>query len=169
MKRALVVIDMQNDFVGGSLANPEAQAIVPLIVDAIEEFDGEIILTYDTHPKNYLATAEGQKLPIEHCIKDTHGWCIVDEIFEAADVKGIRDMIYKPTFGITKGWHLSEFDEIVLVGTCTDVCVISNALILKALYPEKEIIVDSSCCAGTTVDNHMAALNVMRACQITVV
>ena len=168
MSKILIVIDMQNDFVTGSLANPEAQAIIPNIAKKIERYKkkgDKIIFTRDTHRSNYLDTPEGKSLPILHCVHGTWGWLVVDELNYPE-----CHHIDKPTFGY-KYWELEELDdvtEIELVGTCTDICVISNALLLKTAFPNIKISVDSSCCAGVTPDKHEAALNVMSSCQICV-
>ena len=168
VKRALIVIDMQKDFVDGSLANADAQTIAPLIADYIDGFDGDVIATRDTHAENYLSTAEGKKLPVPHCIKGTDGWDIVDEIASALQRKNAR-LVDKPTFGFLDWQILSPYDEVTLVGTCTDICVVSNALILKATYPDITVRVKASLCAGTNKQNHEAALQVMRCCQVDVV
>ena len=165
MKRTLIVIDMQNDFIDGSLGTPEAQAIVPNVKAKIQEYadrGDEIIFTRDTHQKNYLDTPEGRKLPVEHCIEGTHGWQIADGLMPEG-----CEVINKPSFGWT-GWAGRTFKKVELVGLCTDICVVSNALILKAEYPEAEISVDASCCAGVTVETHQAALLTMKMCQVDV-
>lgn len=166
MGRILIVIDMQNDFITGSLGSQEAQAIVPNVKAKIKEYvdrGDRVIFTRDTHEENYLETAEGKKLPVKHCVKDTDGWQIVP----ALKVEKC-EYINKPTFGWL-GWDgFCEKDEIELIGVCTDICVVSNALILKAKYPEAVISVDASCCAGVTPEKHKAALETMRSCQIDV-
>ncbi len=165
MKNTLIVIDMQNDFISGSLGTSEAQAIVENVKNKISQYSAkgdEIIYTRDTHYPDYLSTPEGKKLPVEHCIKDTHGWQIADGI-EAEDAK----IIDKPSFGYT-GWDKFDFESIELVGLCTDICVVSNALILKAMFPNAEITVDASCCAGVTPESHRAALETMAMCQINI-
>ena len=168
MKKVLIVIDMQNDFVSGALANPDAQAVVSGIVKRIENFDGEIIATRDTHEANYLSTTEGKHLPIPHCIKGTNGWEIVSEIAEALHKKNAV-ILDKPTFGYL-GWELlQDATEIEMVGTCTDICVVSNALIIKALHPDIPLSVRAELCAGTTKDNHQSALNVMACCQVQII
>ncbi len=173
MKKMLVVVDMQKDFVDGSLGTPEAVSIVPNVVKKIEDFDGEIFVTFDTHFENYLKSSEGKKLPVEHCIKGTEGFELNDKVQSALEGK-VYTKVEKLTFGSTELPKLikeSAGDEdfsLELVGLCTDICVVSNALILKAAYPEKEISVDSTCCAGVTVESHNAALSVMRMCQIDV-
>lgn len=167
MKRTLIVIDMQNDFITGSLSTKEAQAIVPNVKKKIEEYKArgdEIIFTRDTHFKNYLETNEGKHLPVEHCIRNTHGWHISDNIGNGVGYEAID----KITFGYN-GWDEYDFEEVELVGLCTDICVVSNALILKAQFPEINIIVDASCCAGVTPESHKAALTTMKMCQINVI
>ena len=166
MKKTLIVIDMQNDFIDMALGTPEAVAIVPKVKAKIDEYikaGNEIIYTRDTHAENYLETPEGRKLPVEHCIEGTHGWEIADGL-ERENAK----YIHKPTVGYT-GWGEMMFDEIEIVGLCTDICVVSNALIIKALVPENNVYVDASCCAGVTPETHNAALATMKMCQIILV
>lgn len=166
VKRTLIVVDMQNDFIDGSLGTAEAQAIVPAVRAKIREYQArgdEIIFTRDTHHEDYLETPEGKKLPVEHCIQGTHGW----RVAEGLEVPGCT-YVDKPSFGWTH-WNERTFDEIELVGLCTDICVVSNALILKATFPEVEITVDAGCCAGVTPKSHQAALETMRMCQVNVV
>lgn len=170
--KTLVVIDMQNDFITGPLGTPEAQAIVPKVRAKIEEYKQHmdyIFYTKDTHYANYLETSEGKKLPVEHCIVDTCGFNIEDSLYDGYYPMG--EIINKETFGYHDwGSYALEKDEsIEIVGVCTDICVVSNALILKANFPESNIIVDASCCAGTTPENHKAALQVMKSCQINVI
>ena len=165
MKRTLIVVDMQNDFIDGSLGTKEAQAIVEKVKKKIEQYRAngdEIIFTRDTHQADYLQTPEGKALPVEHCIEGTHGW----EIAEGIDLPDCLH-IDKPTFGWMK-WNQYDFETIELVGLCTDICVVSNALILKAYFPEAEISVDASCCAGVTPESHEAALTTMKMCQIQI-
>jgi nicotinamidase-related amidase len=165
--KTLIVIDMQNDFISGALGTPEAQAIVPNVKKKIEEYKArgdEIIFTRDTHQSNYLETNEGKHLPVEHCINGTYGWLIADEVNYPE-----HRHINKKTFGYTLWNYEGEFEEIELVGLCTDICVVSNALILKAQYPEIDITVDASCCAGVTPESHNAALTTMKMCQINVI
>lgn len=169
MKKVLIVIDMQNDFIDGSLGTKEAVAIVPHVIEKIKSYAPEdVFATQDTHPQNYLETQEGRNLPVEHCIKGTPGWDIQKDI--AALIP--EDHVFlKPTFGsvdLAKAMTKLEPDEIELVGLCTDICVISNALMLKAYMPEVPISVDASCCAGVTPEKHDAALETMRSCQIRV-
>jgi len=170
MKKALVVIDMQNDFIDGSLGTPEAQAIVLNVSERVKAAvqDGEkLIFTQDTHPKNYLQTAEGEKLPVEHCIKPSHGWALTSSLIPYAKDAVVLE---KPTFGATGlPQHVAGFDEITVIGLCTDICVISNAMLLKAFLPEAKICVDSNCCAGVTPESHLRALEAMKMCQIDVI
>ena len=173
MKSFLIVVDMQKDFVNGALSTAEAENIVSAVCDKIERFNGEIIVTYDTHEQDYLQTAEGKKLPVPHCIKDTDGWQLDKRVGKALGNKMYTE-IEKPTFGsvklpkIVKELANGDDFEIELVGLCTDICVVSNALLLKANFPENRISVDSNCCAGVTVDSHNAALTTMKMCQIDV-
>ena len=163
--KTLIVVDMQNDFIDGSLGTKEAQAIVPNVKKKIQEYKNcgdEIIFTRDTHQSDYLDTPEGKKLPVVHCIEGTKGWQIADGL----EVEGCT-YIDKPTFGWTH-WNERTFQEIEMVGLCTDICVVSNALILKATFPSVEITVDASCCAGVTPQTHLAALETMKMCQILV-
>lgn len=167
----LIVIDMQNDFIDGALGTPEAQKILPQVVERVQGFDGRIIFTRDTHEEDYLHTQEGRKLPVPHCIRGTHGW----QIHEQLRPHCTEPPVDKGTFGSAAlGEMLLRWDQeerigsVELVGLCTDICVISNAMILKAFLPETEIRVDSSCCAGVTPESHERALAAMEACQITI-
>jgi nicotinamidase-related amidase len=164
---------MQKDFVDGALGTAEAVAIVDNVVEKIKAFDGEIIVTYDTHNEDYPESAEGKKLPVKHCIKDTDGWELNTEVKTALCGKTYT-AVEKPTFGsvslpdlIKEKADTDDF-SIELVGLCTDICVVSNALLLKANFPENRISVDSSCCAGVTPETHEAALTTMKMCQIDV-
>lgn len=170
--KLLVVVDMQNDFIDGSLGTEEAAAIVSRVAEKIKGFDGRVWATRDTHQKNYLSTQEGRKLPVEHCIEGTDGWQIHSEI--AGLLR--EEPIDKPTFGsVELGRRAREWNErerlesITLIGLCTDICVISNAILLKANLPEVPIIVDASCCAGVTPESHARALEAMKLCQIEIV
>lgn len=166
MKKTLIVVDMQNDFINMALGTPEAVAIVPKVKEKIRAYaekGDEIIFTRDTHFENYLETAEGKKLPVEHCIKGTKGWEIADGLY----VEGSK-VIDKPNFGWPH-WSNEQLEDVELVGLCTDICVVSNALIIKATFPDAYVKVDSSCCAGVTVESHEAALKTMGMCQIEVV
>lgn len=172
MRRILIVIDMQNDFIDGALGTKEAVAIVPKVIEKMDQFAPEdIYATRDTHPENYMETQEGKYLPVPHCIKGTKGW----EIREGIQEKILPDHVFdKPTFGSVdlasamKALYEKENGEaeFELVGLCTDICVVSNALLLKALMPEAKILVDPSCCAGVTPEKHEAALQTMRSCQV---
>lgn len=164
----LIVVDMQKDFITGSLGSTLAQRIVPNVVEKVKNYDGEVIFTRDTHFENYTSTQEGRNLPIKHCIKDTAGWQICDELKPYAS-----KIIDKITFGsvdlpnvIKKYGEVIE--EIELCGLCTDICVISNAMILKSTFPEVKISVSKKCCAGVTEESHNTALNAMKAVQIVV-
>ena len=174
MKKILIVVDMQKDFVDGALGTAEAVAIVDSVVKKIEDFDGDIIATYDTHPENYMETQEGKNLPVAHCIKGTDGWKLDAKVQAALDKKGYKS-IEKPTFGSTqlieniKANYNPDEIEIELIGLCTDICVVSNALLLKANFLETKVSVDSTCCAGVTPDSHNAALTTMKMCQVNVI
>lgn len=176
MHKVLIVVDMQNDFVTGDLGSPEAQAIIPNVEKKVMEYfnsetEDEVYFTRDSHSTDYLSTKEGEKLPIEHCIHGSHGWHIIPELKSHSPFAD--SIVNKYSFGYPcwedelGNWE--RIESIELVGVCTDICVVSNALILKALYPEVEIIVDASCCAGTTPEAHQAALRVMQSCQIDVI
>lgn len=168
----LIVVDMQNDFVSGSLGTDEAKQIVQPVVKKIERYRGNVLFTIDSHKENYLATQEGKKLPVKHCISGTWGWQPVDEIY-AMQQKRNGAIYMKPVFGSTKLVDdlvaLNEqqpIKEIELIGVCTDICVVSNAIMIKNALPEVPIYVDSSCCAGTTSKKHQEALSIMESCQI---
>lgn len=174
MKNLLIVIDMQNDFVDGALGTPEAQSIVPNVVRKIESWDGDICCTHDSHMEDYLETQEGKKLPVRHCIVGTDGWKLNSAVLEALSARKYASLL-KPTFGCTGlidhiagtyGWDGP--DSIELIGLCTDICVVSNALLLKANFPEVPISVDASCCAGVTPETNRAALTTMKMCQIEI-
>lgn len=174
MKKVLIVVDMQKDFVDGALGTAEAVSIVEGVCKKIENFDGDIFVTYDTHFENYMESAEGKKLPVPHCIKGTDGWKLDKKVQRALDKKVYRE-IEKITFGSTTLPHIlgKEYDmndtEIELIGLCTDICVVSNALLLKASFPEAPISVDASCCAGVTPESHNAALQTMKMCHIDII
>jgi nicotinamidase-related amidase len=165
----LIVVDMQNDFIDGALGTPEAVAIVPYVKNVIENFDGKVLFTRDTHFENYMETLEGKNLPVPHCIKGTHGWQI------RADLDALRttEAIDKVTFGskelieILK--NVNDVESIMFVGLCTDICVISNVMLVKAFYPEIPLVVDAKACAGVTVQSHKNALEAMKMCQVTIV
>jgi nicotinamidase-related amidase len=174
MKKFLVVVDMQKDFVDGALGSAEAVAIVPAASKKIAEFDGEIFVTYDTHFDNYMETAEGKKLPVPHCIKNTDGWQLNDDIAAALSDKKYTP-VEKVTFGsvalpeLIKKAADGDDISIELIGLCTDICVVSNALLLKANFPEASIAVDEKCCAGVTPEKHNAAIETMKSCQIDII
>ncbi len=173
MNKILIVVDMQKDFVDGSLGTKEAVSIVDNVVEKIKGFDGDIFATYDTHGEDYMQTSEGKHLPVSHCIKGTAGWELDAKVQAALEERGFTP-VEKITFGsldlpmILEEHFKTDEISVELVGLCTDICVVSNALILKANYPEMEISVDSACCAGVTPAKHEAALEVMRSCQIKV-
>ena len=173
MKKILIVVDMQNDFVDGALGTKEAVSMVDHVVEKIENFVGDIIVTYDTHQENYMDTQEGKNLPVPHCIRGTEGWELDQRVQEALNKKKYK-IIEKPTFGavelpeyVKATYDPSEI-SIELIGLCTDICVVSNALLLKAHFVETEISVDASCCAGVTPESHEAALTTMKMCQVKV-
>ena len=174
MKKLLIVVDMQKDFVDGALGSAQAVAIVDNVVKKIETFDGDIIVTYDTHGEDYMQTQEGKYLPVPHCIKDTAGWQLDEKIQAALDQRTFT-VVEKPTFGSTalpeliKTVYDPEQLEIELCGLCTDICVVSNALLLKANFLETKVSVDAACCAGVTVESHNAALTTMKMCQVNVI
>lgn len=166
MKKTLVVVDMQKDFIDGALGTKEAVAIVDNVKKKIAEYKengDEIIFTRDTHQTNYMETNEGKHLPVEHCIEGTDGW----KIGEGLEVEGAV-YINKPTFGYMN-WKDYNLEEVEIIGLCTDICVVSNALIIKATFPEIKVTVDASCCAGVTPESHKAALTTMKMCQVEVI
>ena len=177
----LIVVDMQNDFVTGALGTPEAKAIVPKVVEKIEGWKGEVLYTLDTHHKKYLETQEGKHLPVQHCIYGTKGWQLVDEVENAAHKPTELfdlDEYEKNTFGSVdlmdelqsfNSGEMYGINSITLIGLCTDICVISNAMLFKAAMPEVPIIVDANCCAGVTPESHKNALAAMKMCQIEIV
>jgi len=175
MSKILVVVDMQNDFIDGALGTPEAQAILPRVIDIVRGFSGEVIFTRDTHPENYLRTREGLALPVSHCIKDTAGWQIQSELEKLRLTHGYA-VIDKPTFASKElGEYLlslnasEPIEQILLVGLCTDICVISNAMLIRAFLPEVKILVDSSATAGVSPESHSRALASMSTCQIEII
>ena len=166
MNKILIVVDMQNDFVSGSLGTAEARDIVTKLRAKLDSFDGDVIFTRDTHNEDYLKTNEGKHLPVEHCIKGSWGWEIIDELKPY-----VKKVIDKPTFGSTElveYLKTKNYDSFELCGLCTDICVVSNALLIKANFYEAEVSVDSTCCAGVTVNSHNSALETMKMCQIEV-
>ena len=168
MKKALIVIDMQNDFIDGALGTKEAEAMLPRALARVKEAaadpDTRLIFTQDTHDANYLSSAEGKKLPVPHCIKPQKGWEICPAL---APYAAKATVVEKGTFGSTQLPEIvKDCEEILLLGLCTDICVISNALLLKAFYPEKSIAVAPDACAGVTAESHQKAIDVMQTCQI---
>ena len=171
MQDILIVVDMQKDFIDGALGTKEAVAIVPNVLEKIKAFNGKVIYTRDTHQDDYMQTQEGAKLPVTHCIQGSEGWQIREELMlEGALV------LDKPTFGSTELGKVlvdmnreEEIASICLVGLCTDICVISNALLVKAFLPEVPVSVDAACCAGVTPQSHLNALEAMKMCQINVI
>lgn len=190
--KVVVVIDMQNDFIDGALGSPEAQAIVPVMIERLRELDdGKTLLffTKDTHQSNYLETQEGKNLPVIHCVEGTSGWSINKQISSYVDYESKflgysthdirKSRVLKPTFGslelantirglVNDNPHI-DIDEVILMGVCTDICVISNAMLLKAYCPELPITVDASCCVGVTPESHKNALAAMKMCQINII
>ncbi len=191
MKHLLVVVDIQKDFVDGALGTAEAVAIVENAAKKIREFDGEIFVTYDTHFENYMETAEGAKLPVPHCIKGTAGHSIVDEVFKAyinvidtyADAYEVYPMteinpikVEKPTFGSVELqnilFDINErlgIEEVTLMGLCTGICVMSNAILSKATLPEVPVNIIADCCACVTPESHKTAIEAMKLCQINII
>ncbi len=190
--KVLIVVDMQYDFVNGALGTKEAQAIVPLVAETIEQMadpNTVVIFTKDTHPINYMQTLEGKNLPVPHCIKGTKGHSIVDEVFEAYSCKAFRDpwevyplattnplRVEKPTFGSVELQNVlatmhenEEIEEITLMGLCTGICVMSNAILAKATLPEVPVNVVADCCACVTPESHKTALEAMKLCQINII
>lgn len=170
----LVVVDMQHDFVSGSLGTPEAQAIADRACAYARDFDGTVVFTKDTHEKNYLETQEGSNLPVIHCVRDTPGWKLIEGM-ERVRASRQAMVFEKPTFGsVQLVWWLAEentampIDSIELIGLCTDICVVSNALLIKAHFPEIPVRVNASLCAGVSPALHDAALATMRSCQVDV-
>ena len=171
MQKFLIVVDMQNDFIDGALGTAEAVRVVPAVEEKIEKFEGRVIFTRDTHGEDYMDTQEGRLLPVPHCIEGSEGWQIRPEL----DALRKEPAVNKPTFGSTVLGELllgenekEKIESITLIGLCTDICVISNAMLIKAFLPEVPVIVDAACCAGVTPESHANALNAMRACQIQI-
>lgn len=171
MQDFLIVVDMQKDFIDGALGTREAEAIVAKVRDKAEHFKGKVIFTRDTHQPDYLQTQEGKNLPVPHCIRGTAGWQI-DAGLPEAEAFAVID---KPSFGsvelgelLRDEYQREPIGRVTLVGLCTDICVISNALLVKAFLPETEIVVDASCCAGVTPESHQRALQAMKGCQIRI-
>lgn len=169
MSRILIVVDMQNDFIDGKLGTKEAEAIVPSVEKFIKEFEGKVYFTRDTHYENYLDTQEGRNLPVKHCIKGTEGW----QIHPSLDCLRNTEPIDKLTFGskelISVLSEETDIDDITFIGLCTDICIISNAMVVKAFFPEVPLYVHANLCAGVTISSHNIALDAMKACQIEIV
>ncbi len=172
MRNVLIVVDMQNDFISGALGSAEAQAILPLVAKKLASFSGDVYFTRDTHGTDYLNTQEGKNLPVAHCIKDSVGWQIADALSEYVKDATVID---KPSFGsvelaatLRAENETLPIDRITMVGICTDICVISNAMLIKAYLPEVPLAVDATCCAGVTPKSHQNALDAMKACQIMI-
>lgn len=171
-EKYLIVVDMQNDFVTGSLGTEEAKAIRSRVLHKVRDFKGNVIFTLDTHNEDYLNTQEGKRLPVSHCIKGTEGWELIPELKEI-QVSDNYMTFEKNTFGsrslagyLSDKYGRGEVESVELIGLCTDICVVSNALLIKAYMPELSVMVDASCCAGVTQDKHEAALRTMESCQI---
>ncbi len=173
MKKFLIVTDMQKDFVDGALGSEEAVSIVPAVCEKIENFDGGIIATLDTHGSDYMDTREGRFLPVPHCIKGTPGWQI-DKNVEKALSKRKHTLLEKETFGsvklpdLLKAMSSGEDFEVHVIGLCTDICVVSNAMLVKARFPEADLFVDAKCCAGVSPESHRASLATMKSCQMII-
>ena len=169
MTKVLVVVDMQNDFIDGALGTKEAASIVPYVKRAIESFDGKVFFTRDTHFENYMETQEGKNLPVPHCIKGTEGWHIRAEL----DALRLTAAIDKLTFGSSELVEVlkreKNIESITFLGLCTDICVISNAMVVKAFFPEIPLLVDAKGCAGVTPESHLRALAAMETCQIKII
>ncbi len=170
--KLLIVVDMQNDFIDGALGTAEAVKILPCVKEKVAAFDGEVLFTRDTHENNYMETQEGKYLPVPHCIRNSFGWEIHSDL--KPFVK--NPPMDKPTFGSTalvdyliKQNEIAPIEEITLCGLCTDICVISNAMLAKATLPEVPVMVDAKCCAGVTPESHARALDAMRMCQIQII
>lgn len=170
MKELLVVVDMQKDFIDGSLGTKEACAIVEPVCEKIRSFNGDVIYTRDTHGENYLDTLEGKNLPVKHCIKDTEGWQIQPDVYEAGSGKTLC-VIDKPVFGsveLTEIAFIGRYEKVTLIGLCTDICVVTNALLLKTKLKEIPVAVIENLCAGVTPQSHKAAVETMKMCQVII-
>ena len=169
MSKILIVVDMQNDFIDGALGTKEAAEIVPYVTEVVENFDGKVLFTRDTHFEDYMETQEGKNLPVSHCIKGTKGW----QICPALEALRKTEAIDKVTFGSKDLVNIlkqeENIEEIMFVGVCTDICVISNVMLVKAFYPEIPLVVDGKGCAGVTVQSHLNALEAMKMCQVKVI
>ena len=168
MDKLLIIIDMQNDFIDGALANPAAQAIVPGIVEFAKNWTGKFGVTYDTHYADYLETQEGKNLPVPHCIQGTEGWEIHPELEALRQTAAIDKLTFGSKELIDVIAREDNVESVTFAGLCTDICVISNAMVVKAFYPELPLIVDAKGCAGVTPESHKNALNAMKMCQIRI-
>jgi len=174
MSKYLVVVDMQKDFIDGSLGSAEAQAILPKVIEKIKNFPGTVVYTRDTHEENYLETLEGKKLPVVHCVRDTEGWKFQEDIQEL--ITANRSLVFdKETFGSIQMAgclqgidRMAPIDEVIVVGLCTDICVMANAVLIRTAMPNTPVRVDASCCAGSAPEAHRCALEAMKSLQIDV-
>ena len=166
--KLLVVVDMQNDFIDGALGSPEAVAIVPYVKSLIQGFDGKVIFTRDTHFENYMDTQEGKNLPVPHCIKGTDGWQIRPELEALRKTEAIDKITFGSTELVDVIGREENVESITFVGLCTDICVFSNVMTVKAFYPEIPLLVDAAGCAGVTPDSHKTALAAMKMCQVDI-
>ena len=173
MKRYLIVTDMQKDFVDGALGSKEAVSIVPAVCEKVRSFEGDIIATLDTHGEDYLDTREGRFLPVKHCIKGTEGWELDKNVRQALSERE-HMLLEKGTFGsvdlppLLEKMSGKEKFEVCVIGLCTDICVVSNAMLIKANFPEADVYVDAKCCAGVSPETHRAALATMKCCQMII-
>lgn len=169
MAKVLVVVDMQNDFIDGALGTKEAVDIVPYVKEVIERFDGNVFFTRDTHFENYMQTEEGKNLPVPHCIKGTDGWQIKAELDALRNTEAIDKLTFGSSALVDVLKAEGDIESITFIGLCTDICVISNAMVVKAFFPEIPLIVDAKGCAGVTPESHARALEAMKVCQIKVI
>jgi len=169
MAKILIVVDMQNDFIDGALGTKEAVEIVPYVKEVVENFDGKVLFTRDTHFDNYMETQEGSNLPVPHCIKGTDGWQIRPELEKIRKTEAIDKLTFGSKDLVEVLKQEEKIEEITFVGLCTDICVISNVMVVKAFYPEIPLVVDAKGCAGVTVQSHLNALEAMKMCQVKVI
>ena len=169
MSKILIVVDMQNDFIDGALGTKEAVAIVPYVKSVIKSFDGKVYFTRDTHFENYMQTQEGANLPVPHCIKDTNGWQIRAELDALRRTEAIDKLTFGSSALVDVLKNEKNIESITFVGLCTDICVISNAMVVKAFFPELPLFVDAKGCAGVSPESHQRALEAMKVCQIKII
>ena len=169
MAKILIVVDMQNDFIDGALGTKEAVEIVPYVKEVVENFDGKVLFTRDTHFDNYMETQEGSNLPVPHCIKGTDGWQIRPELEKIRKTEASDKLTFGSKDLVEVLKQEEKIEEITFVGLCTDICVISNVMVVKAFYPEIPLVVDAKGCAGVTVQSHLNALEAMKMCQVKVI